>query len=127
MDESSNKKMIIAAEDDSFLSDVYRLKLEKEGFDLQVVSNGNELLNALKENIPDLIILDLIMPEMNGFEALKRIKETPEYANIKVIVMSNLGQEEDIARATELGASDYLIKANISTQQMVEKIKQNLV
>lgn len=115
-------KKILIAEDDKFLSSAYRLKLTKAGFEVLVVGDGQEMLNNIKTFGPDLILLDLVMPVMDGFTALKEIKAVPEYKKIPVIVASNLGQKEDRDRTTELGATDFVVKSDMSLEALVEKI-----
>ena len=122
----TNKKTILVAEDDSFYSNIYKFKLNKEGFDVQTANNGDEALKLAKEHKPDLILLDLIMPIKDGFETLKELKLDPALKDVKVIVISNLGQDEDITRTKELGAQDYLVKANMSIQEMMDKVKSYL-
>ncbi len=119
----SNPKKIVVAEDDQFLSNAYRVKLTKEGFEVKMVVDGEELLAALKETKPDLIILDLLMPKKDGFEALREIKEDPNLKNIPVIIASNLGQTNDIDLGLKLGANDYIIKSDLSLEELVKKIK----
>jgi len=118
------QKTILVAEDDTLYASVYQNKLTKEGYNVTVVSNGAEAVKKAAEIKPDLILMDLIMPEMDGFTALEKIKSNPETKGIKVVVMSNLGQDSDIKRAKDLGAEEYFIKANISIQELVEKLKQ---
>ena len=120
------KKTILVAEDDLLYASVYQNKLTKEGFDVVVVGNGKEAVKKASELKPSLILMDLIMPEMDGFTALEKIKGDPETKNLKILVMSNLGQDSDIQRAKELGAEEYFIKANISIQELIEKIKSYL-
>lgn len=116
-------KKIIVAEDDKFLSNAYRVKLTKEGFAVTMVGDGQELINTLKTTIPDLIILDVLMPVKDGFEALKEIKANPAWENIPVIFASNLGQKNDIDQGLALGANDYIIKSDLSLEDLVAKIK----
>jgi two-component system phosphate regulon response regulator PhoB/two-component system alkaline phosphatase synthesis response regulator PhoP len=116
-------KKIIVAEDDKFLLSAYRLKLSKLGIDIKVATNGEEVFKILVEFNPDLILLDLVMPVKDGFAVLKELKANPNYKDIPVIVASNLGQKEDIDRATSLGADDFIIKSNLSLAQLVQKIE----
>ena len=118
--------LLLVAEDDQFYANLYRTKLEKEGFGVVVASNGAETLELLKKNNPDLIILDLVMPEMDGFEVLRKLKEEKDLKDVPVIILSNLGQEEDIERAKELGVFKYIIKSNVSIHQMVESVEEAL-
>ncbi len=114
---------ILIIEDDDFLRSLAVTKLEKEGFQVVTAGNGQEGLAAAQQAIPDLIILDLMLPIMTGFEVLKNLKAADATKSIKVIVFSNLGEESDIKTCLDLGANDYLIKANFTLDELVEKIK----
>lgn len=118
------KKTILIAEDDLLYASVYLNKLTKEGYEVVVVSNGADAVKKAVEIKPNLILMDLIMPEMDGFTALKRIKSNPVTKDLRVVVMSNLGQDSDIQKAKDLGAEEYFVKANISIQELVERIRQ---
>ena len=122
----NKKHLVLAVEDDSFLASVHRNKMAKEGFEIVVVGNGKEALDFLEKRKPDIILMDLIMPVMDGFEALKKIKENPQTKDIKVMVLSNLSQEEDRQRVMDMGAIDYIVKANVSFREIVEKVKSYL-
>ena len=115
-------KKILIAEDDKFLANAYRVKLEKEGYETAIASNGEEVFQILKGGVPDLIILDLIMPKKDGFTTLREINAMDEYKNIPVIIASNLGQQEDIDRGMELGAKGYIIKSDMSMEGLVKQI-----
>jgi len=119
-----NNIKILVAEDDEVYGKVYLNKLTKEGYQVILVKDGKEAVEMTKKEKPNLILLDIIMPTMDGFEALKIIKSDPETKNIKVLVMSNLGQESDMARAKELGAEEYFVKASISISELIEKLKR---
>ncbi len=119
----NNPKKITIAEDDQFLSNAYRVKLTKEGYNVKMVADGQELIDSLKTDKPDLIILDLLMPKKDGFEALKEIKANPNLKNVPVIIASNLGQTNDIDQGMKLGASDYIVKSDLSLEDLVKKIK----
>lgn len=121
---SSGKKFILVAEDDNFYANIYKVKLAKEGYDVTVVGNGEWVMKAVAKRKPNLILLDLVMPVMDGFETLKELKSDASYKSIPVIVLSNLSQDEDVQRVKSLGALDYLVKTNISIHDVVEKIKQ---
>jgi PleD family two-component response regulator len=116
-----NKKILVA-EDDKFLGNAYRVKLTKAGFDVKIATDGQEALDALSGFIPDLILLDLVMPVKDGFIVLETIKSDPVYKLIPVIVASNLGQKEDTDRAMKLGANDFIIKSDLSLNELVDKI-----
>ncbi len=117
---------ILIVEDDKFLLKAYRIKFERAGLDVAVATDGVMGLILAKKEHPALIILDLMVPLMNGFEFLKRIKKEEQLKNIPVVVLSNLGQEVDKKRAMELGIKDYLIKADYRLEEIVEKIKKYL-
>lgn len=120
------KKFILIAEDDAFYAHPYELKLMKEGFDVQVVENGEAAIRAAQKRTPDLILLDLMMPVKDGFETLRELKADKKFTHVKTIVFSNLGQEEDRKKAADLGADDYFVKAEISLQEMVKKVRDEL-
>lgn len=117
---------ILIAEDDKFLSNAYRVKLEKEGFETKLVGSGYELLDALKVYSPDLIILDLVMPNKDGFESLKEIKQNQEWKKIPIIIVSNLGQKGDVDQGIRLGAAGYFVKTDsqFKLANLVEEIKR---
>ena len=117
---------ILVVEDETFLVKIYAVKLKKEGFEVSIANDGEEAVKMAALVKPDLILLDLILPKMNGFEALEKIRSNPDNKKTPVIVLSNLGQEEDIKRAESLGADDYLVKANFSIQDIVSKIRATL-
>ncbi len=106
------------------MANAYRLKLEKEGFEIEIVANGQELLAKIPEFKPGIILLDLLMPIMDGFEALEALKADKNTKNIPVLIMSNLGQQSDIDKGKELGADDYIIKSNISLKEVIERIQK---
>ena len=116
-------KKILIAEDDNFLTSAYKVKLKREGFDVQVAGDGEQALLDLKTFIPDIILLDLVMPIKDGFAVLEEVKKDPNLKDIPVVVMSNLGQKEDIDRARALGAREYFIKTDIQLKDMAQKIK----
>jgi DNA-binding response OmpR family regulator len=120
----NTKPYILVAEDDKFYANIYRSKFTKEGFDVLVVQNGDEVLREIKLKKPDLLLLDLIMPVKDGFEVLEALQKDEEMRGVKVIVLSNLSQEEDTQRALKLGAKDYFVKANISIQEVIERVKK---
>lgn len=119
-------KYVLVVEDDPFYSKIYKTKLAKEKIDSQLVSNGNEALKAVKALRPGLILLDLIMPGKDGFETLAELKADPAVKDVPVIVLSNLSQDEDIRRIMSLGAAEYLVKANVPIQEVIDKVKHTL-
>ena len=114
-------------EDDIFLRKIYRDKLTRSGFEFIEATNGEEGLNKIISENPDLVLLDLILPRKNGFEVLYEMKRNEKTKNIPVIILSNLGQESDIKRGLRLGAEDYLVKTEISLSEVVQKVKECLV
>jgi DNA-binding response OmpR family regulator len=119
-------KTILIIEDDKFLRELIARKLIKEGYEISEAIDGEEGIKKIKEEKPDLILLDLILPGIDGFEVLARIKEDPALAAIPVIILSNLGQKEDVEKGLKLGAVDYLIKAHFTPGEIIEKIKNAL-
>lgn len=115
---------ILVAEDDKFIASAYKVKLTKAGHEVKVVSDGKETLNALKSFPADLIILDLIMPRVDGFAVLEYLSKDPNLKSIPVIVASNLGQADDIVKATKLGAKEYVVKTDLSMKDLLEKINK---
>jgi DNA-binding response OmpR family regulator len=114
---------ILLAEDDRFLRKAAETMLKRSGFTVIPAADGEEALRLAREHIPDLLLLDLIMPKMQGFDVLKELKGKPETAGIPVIVLSNLGQDSDVQLARERGAHDYIIKSNIALEQLVERVR----
>ena len=117
-------RKILLVEDDPFLVDMYKTRLEKEGFKVDVVKSGNDFFDALSRVSPELILLDIILPYVDGWEILKELKKKEEYKNTKVIVLSNLSQREDIEKSKKLGADMFLVKAHFTPSEIVEKIKE---
>lgn len=117
---------ILVVEDDTFLANAYRVKLSKAGFEIRLVQDGEQVIQALTEFNPDIIILDLMIPKKDGFENLQEILQHPEWKHIPILVASNLGQAEDIDRAMKLGARGYVIKSDLSLNDLIVKIKSFL-
>ena len=117
---------IVVIEDDKFLRELMLQKLIKDGFNVQGAVDGEEGIKMVKELKPSIVLLDLILPGIDGFEVLSKIKGDPITASIPVIILSNLGQKEDVERGLKLGAVDYLIKAHFTPGEIVEKIKNIL-
>jgi len=121
------KQKILMIEDDKFLRKIYRDKLTRAGFDFIEATNGEEGLNKVISESPDLVLLDLILPRKNGFDVLIEMKRNENTKKIPVIILSNLGQESDIKRGLELGAQDYLVKPEISLSEVVDKVKEWII
>jgi len=114
---------ILIIEDDKFVRDLITKLLAEEGFNISIAVNGEEGIKKIEEESPDLILLDLLLPKIDGFEILLKKKENPEIAKIPVIILSNLGQKEEIEKGLSMGAVNYLIKAHFSPREIVDKIK----
>lgn len=122
------KNKIIIIEDDQMLIRMYMIKLKKEGFETDVAHNGVEGLKMLEKNKYDGIILDLMMPTMDGFQMLEKYNKSEKYNKAPIIVLSNLGQKEDLERAFALGIKQdrYIVKANMTPSEVIEKIRKTL-
>ncbi|MCK4355320.1 response regulator [Candidatus Parcubacteria bacterium] len=117
---------ILIIEDDKFLRELISQKLVKEGYEICEAIDGEEGIKQVRKENPDLILLDLILPGIDGFDVLAQMKRDPVLAKIPVIILSNLGQKEDIEKGINLGADDYLIKAHFTPNEIIEKIKSVL-
>jgi DNA-binding response OmpR family regulator len=117
------KKRILLVEDDSFVSDIYNVRLKQEGFEVIIAQNGLEAVKALEKDIPSLILLDIVMPYMNGIEALKKIKLKEEWKNIPIIMLTNLSEKDKMEEALGLGANDFMVKSHFTPSEVVGKIK----
>lgn len=117
-------KTVLIVEDDQFLRELAAKKLTKEGYTVFTAEDGEKGVEEFKNNLPGLVILDIILPGIDGYEVLKQIRQDPNGANVPVVVLSNMGQEDDIERAKELGATDYLVKAQFSFGEIVKKIQE---
>jgi len=122
MDESTAKKILLV-EDDDALANVYLTRLAGEGFLVHRVADGEDALAAAKDHKPDLILLDVMMPKISGFDVLDILRNTPETANIKVIMLTALSQDADKQRAQSLGVDDYLVKSQVVISDVVDRIK----
>lgn len=122
----NNNPKILIIDDDIFLLDMYALKFKESGFDVEISKSGAEALEKLESNnfSPAAILLDILMPMMDGFELLKNLKEKRLAENSKIIVLSNLGQKEEIERGISLGADDYIVKAYHTPSEVVEKVRK---
>jgi two-component system phosphate regulon response regulator PhoB len=119
----STIQRILLAEDDRFLRKAAETMLKRAGFTVIPAADGEEALRLAREHVPDLMLLDLIMPKMQGFDVLKALKGDEATSGIPVIVLSNLGQDSDVQLARERGAHDYIIKSNIALEQLVERVR----
>lgn len=119
-------KKILIIEDDPFLSGMYQKKLKLSGFEVKVAADGKEGIEALKKDRPDLVLLDIVLPQMDGYEILKRLKEDKDLRSIPVILLTNLGQKEEVEKGLALGADAYIIKAHFTPTAVVDKVKEIL-
>jgi len=116
-------KKILVIEDDKFLRELISQKLLHEGYGIAEATDGEKGLEAVEKEKPDLVLLDLILPGVDGFEVLAKMKEDSTMAQIPVIILSNLGQKDDIEKGLKMGAVDYLIKAHFTPAEIIEKIR----
>lgn len=126
MKSSVGSKKIMLVEDDDALASVYNMRLQAEGFDVCRVPNGEDALSAALEYKPDLILLDVMMPKISGFDVLDILRSTPQTSKVKVVMLTALSQATDKEKAEELGADDYLVKSQVVIADVVERIKQHL-
>jgi len=121
-------KNILLVEDDPFLVDIYSTKLKEVGFSVQVVIDGKGVLKKIKEkgNMPDLVLLDIVLPNFNGWEILRKIRRDDELKTLKVVILSNLGEKQEIEKGLKLGATRYLVKAHYTPSEVVEEVKKIL-
>lgn len=121
-----SKKKILLVEDDETLAAVYQQRLELEGFEVKHVSNGEDALDTAIKFAPDLILLDVMMPKINGFDVLDILRNTPATRNVRIIMLTALSQPKDAERAKELGADDFLVKSQVVIGDVVARIKHQL-
>ncbi|MBU2635216.1 response regulator [Patescibacteria group bacterium] len=119
-------KTILLVEDDSFLVDIYSTKLKEAGFSVQIAIDGKEAFKKIKEDMPDLLLLDIVLPNFNGWEILRKIERDDELKALKVVILSNLGEKQEIEKGLKLGAARYLVKAHYTPSEVVEEVKKIL-
>lgn len=123
---SGKPKKILIVEDDDSLANVYTTRLQAEGFDTRRVPNGEDALATAISYDPDLVLLDVMMPKVSGFDVLDILRHTPETVNVKVIMLTALSQDADRERAKSMGVDDYLVKSQVVIADVVDKIKEHL-
>jgi len=123
---SAQPKRILLVEDDDALANTYLVRLQAEGFDIRRVANGEEALAAAREYKPNLVVLDAMMPKVSGFDVLDILRNTPETANLKIVMLTALSQESDKQRAQGLGVDDYMVKSQVVMSDVVDRIKFHL-
>ncbi len=127
METTENKKKVLLVEDDVFVSDIYQVKMHGEGIEVIVAMNGMEAIKSLEEGVmPDLILLDIVMPYMDGIEVLKRLKASDAWKNIPVILLTNLSDKIQVDECLGLGADDYLIKSHFTPSEVMAKVYSHL-
>jgi len=119
-------KKILLIEDEEIVIDVLRKKLKKEGYDVLVAKNGEEGLKLIKELKPDMVLLDVVMPKMGGFEVLEIMSKDEELRKIPVVIISNSGQPVELDRAKALGVKDWLIKTEFDPQEVLDKVVKQI-
>lgn len=119
-------KQILLVEDDPFLADIYTTKLKEAGFSVEVAGEGDGVIPKIREKRPDLLLLDIVLPHLDGWEIIKQIKGSEDLKNLKVIILSSLGQKNEVEKGMKLGAVKYLIKDHYTPKEIVEEIKKIL-
>jgi DNA-binding response OmpR family regulator len=122
----SKLKRILLVEDDDSLANVYTTRLQAEGFDIRRVANGEDALAAALSYKPDLVLLDVMMPKVSGFDVLDILRNTPETTNLKIIMLTALSQQSDEDKAKSLGVDDYLVKSQVVIADVIERIRHHL-
>jgi DNA-binding response OmpR family regulator len=122
----NSKKKILLVEDDEALANVYKSRLDIEGFETEWVGNGEDALSAALKFRPDLILLDAMMPKISGFDVLDIIRNTPEIGHIHVVMLTALSQPKDKERAENLGVDDYLVKSQVVIGDVIERVRHHL-
>lgn len=122
----THAKRILLVEDDDALANVYVTRLQAEGFDVRRVANGEDALASALAFHPNLVLLDVMMPKVSGFDVLDILRNTPETTNLKIVMLTALSQESDQERAKALGVDEYLVKSQVVIADVVERIKHQL-
>jgi len=121
-----SKKLILLVEDDEFLAELYSTKLQLEGYNVVLATDGAKGLKIAKEKQPMLILLDILLPKMDGFEVLQEIRKDPVTKKMPVILLTNLSQRSEVQKGLDLGANDYLIKAHFMPSEVITKINKHI-
>lgn len=124
MAEEAKKKKILLIEDDVFMVELLAKDLGAAGYEVNVAKNGKEGVNKFEEGAPDIVLLDLLLPDQNGFETLRQIRRHPGGPATKVMILSNIAEGPDMDEAKRLGVVEYLVKANYTLQEIVKKIQE---
>jgi DNA-binding response OmpR family regulator len=124
---SQDKKKIIIAEDEPTLMGMYKLYFERAGFEVIGVENGGDCIDSAKKDNPDLVLLDIMMPKVNGWEVLKNLKNDPKAKQIPILVFSNFAQPQEIQRGLDLGADEYVVKSDLTPKEVLDKVNQMIL
>jgi len=119
---SNEAKSILLVEDDALLVDIYSTKLQLSGFEVRVVDNGDKVFAEVKKKKPDLVLLDIVLPHMDGWDILQRLNKMDEMKDVPIVILSNLGQKEEVEKGLRLGAAKYLIKAYHTPSEIVQEV-----
>ncbi len=122
----TTRQKILIIDDDPFILDMYVLKFKEEGFEIDVAHNGKEGVEKVRSFLPDVVLLDVVMPAMDGFDVMTQLKKERETRTFHVIFLTNFGQKEDVERGLKLGADEYIIKAHFTPSEVVQKVHQIL-
>lgn len=117
-------KSVLLIEDDPFIADIYLTKLKAGGFEADLARDGEEALKKIKERKPDLLLLDIILPNLDGWELLRKIRQKPAYKGMRVVILSNLEQRAEVEKGLKLGADRYLVKAHYTPSEVIEEVKK---
>ncbi|MEK7173875.1 MAG: response regulator [Patescibacteria group bacterium] len=126
MPDENKKKTVLIVDDDDFLLEMYALKFKEAGFEVAIAQTGGEAAEKSKEGQPDVVLLDIVLPEKDGFEVLQEIKGGSAGKKPLVIMLTNLGQKDDTDRSMRLGADDYIVKAHFTPSEVVQKVNKLL-
>lgn len=121
-EKDTQQKKVLIVDDDEFLLEMYALKFKEVGFKVEIAETGREAIDKAGELAPDIILLDIVLPEMDGFEVLQEIRHNKKAQNSLIIMLTNLGQRDDTERSIRLGADDYIVKAHFTPSEVVEKV-----
>lgn len=124
--DGDKKKVVFVVEDDLFLAKTYQITFQKEGCEVWVANDGKEAISLLEKDPPNVVVLDLMLPSVSGFDVLSAIKKSEKWKDVPVIILSNLGQAEDVERGKSMGAKEYIVKANAKVADVVATVKKYL-
>lgn len=126
MSDTLNKPRVLLVDDDLSLANSYQVRLETEGFEVRQCNDGEQALQMVQSFLPDVVLMDIMMPKLNGFDTLDNLQQMPNIKGLKIVILSALGQPEDVERAKSLGASDYLVKSQVVISDVVARLRELL-